>query len=586
MSVRYRSTSGAPAGVREIYGRIHDILAPEDRRRWRVLMVLSAIVGLIEAAGVVSILPFLATVADPDVLTRPGPLATVYEASGFTDPQRFQYALGFLVLGFVTIGISLRMLNIVLRTQFSRHQGARLSLRLLETCLREPYAWFLQQNSAKLSKSVLSEVEQIAKSSISASIELIAHGTVTVAVLAILVTSNPLAALVIGAALGLSYGAIVFLARRPLARLGAERRAANEGRFRAASEALGAAREVKFYGLESNFLARFQTASDTVARSRASITQLSELPRNALEILVFGILLGFVLWILAQADNNLMAVIPTLGLFAFAGVRLFPILQQLYRAYAALIADGPALQALHADLSEDPPREAPARDRLELRNAIRLQNLSFTYEGTEKPNLSVNELSIPANAVTAIIGPTGAGKSTLVDLLLGLLEPDTGTIRVDDVTLTADTRASWRVRVGYVAQATYLMDDTIAANIAFGRPESAQALQSAVDRAAIGAFIAELPDGFETRVGERGIRLSGGQLQRIAIARALYADPAVLVLDEPTSALDADTEAEILRSLTAGYGERTLIIVTHREAIVRAADHVVRIEAGRVAGHS
>jgi len=317
------------------------------------------------------------------------------------------------------------------------------------------------------------------------------------------------------------------------------------------------------------------------------IRQISELPRSLLEVLVFGGMLGFVLFILARDRADLMAAIPIIGLFAFAGVRMFPVVQALYRSYSILLSDSPALEALRQELAGAPvqvSQKAPA-EKLPLTRSITLKDLRFSYADDTHAALSIDHATIPAGVITAIAGPSGSGKSTLIDILLALLPPTGGAVLVDGAPLTPEIHAAWQANLGYVPQHVYLMDDSIAANIAFGRdrPDRDMSIRRAAEAAAIDGFIDGLAEGYDTRVGERGVRLSGGQAQRIAIARALYDDPQVLILDEPTSALDSATEQGILDGLMQNAARRTVLIVTHRDSTIATCDHVIRLAEGRLA---
>ncbi len=576
-----------PAGLGTSYARVHALLAPEDRRPWYRLMAISAALGLFEALGLLSILPFLAVIADPAGWLGGSPVAVWAAGLGLTSPEALQLTLGLVAMVVVVAGIAFRMLTTYLRARFARAQAAKLSAKLFRGSLSQPYGWFLGQNTAQIGKSVLSEAEQVVAGSVVSSIALVAHIAVAGAILAVLLAVDATAALAIGALLTLSYSAVVAVVRRRLLRLGEARRAANATRFGIAQEALGSIKEVKLHGLEPRFGDRFAEATGRVADARAAITLIGEMPRNLLEIFVFGGMLGFVVVVLAASPGGLTEALPVLGVFAFAGVRLFPVLQQLYRAYTVLIADTPALAALSRELAALPAPAAAAAPvaPLPLTRAIRLQGVTFGYAGSDRAALQVDGLELAAGQSVAITGPTGAGKSTLIDLLLGLLRPGQGQILIDNAPLTDALLPRWQAAIGYVPQTPHLLDASVAQNVAFGRaagPVDPTRLAAALRGADLAAFVADLPAGADTQVGERGVRLSGGQRQRIAIARALYAAPPVLVLDEPTSALDAGTEARVLTAVLDAAARRTVFVVTHRDGTAGLCDRVLRVEAGRV----
>jgi ABC-type multidrug transport system fused ATPase/permease subunit len=304
-------------------------------------------------------------------------------------------------------------------------------------------------------------------------------------------------------------------------------------------------------------------------------------------------MIAMVMVLLLRADGDLAAVLPTIGVFAFGTMRLMPAMQQVYGAFTNLRTGQRVLDDLHAEYTtalaelNARPRSAPGGARLPLREILELDDLSFAYPKAERPALRGVTLRIPAHSTVGIVGGTGAGKTTLIDLILGLLIPDSGEIRVDGRRLDRDTLRLWQQSLGYVPQSIYLVDDSVRANIAFGVPPG-QIDDAAVERAArlaaLHDFVTnELPEGYATVVGERGVRLSGGQRQRIGIARALYHEPDLLVFDEATSALDNITERVVMEAVNSMQGARTIILIAHRLSTVRNCDVIHLMEHGSVA---
>jgi ABC-type multidrug transport system fused ATPase/permease subunit len=272
-----------------------------------------------------------------------------------------------------------------------------------------------------------------------------------------------------------------------------------------------------------------------------------------------------------------------------ATMRLLPSLQQIYFGMVTIRSAGPVLDVIVADFASSPPPlpdPEPDAPPMKLERELALDGVSFAYDSTDRPTLQGVDLTIPARATVGIVGGTGAGKTTLVDLVLGLLSPASGAIRVDGTTLTPDNLRSWRGSIAYVPQTIFLTDDTIAANIAFGVPKAEidmAAVEHAAQVAALHDFIlSDLPAGYETRVGERGVRLSGGQRQRIGIARAMYRDPTLLIMDEATSALDNVTEREVMEAVQRIRGDKTIILIAHRLSTVRSCDTIFLMERGRL----
>jgi ABC-type multidrug transport system fused ATPase/permease subunit len=298
--------------------------------------------------------------------------------------------------------------------------------------------------------------------------------------------------------------------------------------------------------------------------------------------------MAIVLLLLISAKGDVSKVLPVVALYAFAGLRLLPTMQNIYANLVSLRFGGPALDAIHADLMDVqvPTVDNRERKRLPLRDRIEINHLTFTYPKAACPALVDISLTIPARTTTGFVGSTGAGKTTLVDLILGLLEPQRGEIRIDGTRLTGANVRDWQQAIGYVPQGVFLIDDTVAANIAFGvaaHKIDMQTVEQVSRMAELHEFITqELPQGYATKVGERGVRLSGGQRQRIAIARALYHDPDVIVLDEATSALDNITERAVMDAIRNLTHRKAIIIIAHRLSTVRSCDQLFLLEEGRI----
>jgi ABC-type multidrug transport system fused ATPase/permease subunit len=367
----------------------------------------------------------------------------------------------------------------------------------------------------------------------------------------------------------------------------------NEQRFRIAAEALGGIKELKVLGRERAFLTRFQKPSWGFCRATASNQVVASLPRYALETIAFSGVLVIILYLL-RTSGDISELLPVLSLYVFAGYRLMPSLNEIFTAAILIRFNRAALDDLHRDLFDSvfesgrnvPPEERNPK-RLPLRAQLTLNNVSYTYPNSAIPSLQGVDLTIRKHEVVGIVGETGAGKTTLVDVVLGLLEPTSGTIEVDGEALSGGRLKSWRLSCGYIPQEIFLTDDSIRGNIAFGVPVEAiddDAVVRAATWAQIHDFIITLPHGYGTEVGERGVRLSGGQRQRIGIARALYHDPDVLVLDEATSSLDGATEAAVMEMIHNLGRKKTLILIAHRLSTVRACDMVYVLRQGRFIG--
>jgi ABC-type bacteriocin/lantibiotic exporter with double-glycine peptidase domain len=427
-------------------------------------------------------------------------------------------------------------------------------------------------------------------------LRIVAQGVTVLCLIAVMVWVQPLVAAVAVAALGLAYSGVYLLLRRFLARSGADRVQANQERFKIVHEAFGGIKELKVAGSERAYLRAFRNPALRFSRHQANNQIVAQLPRFAIEGLGLGAALAAVLALLAWTRGDLSTYVPVLGVYAFAGRRLVPAFQEIYRSAATLRFGRPALDALYDDFfqyqtdaaangSASTQSNTPAlvlRERLEFRNVC----FAFTGSSHTVPALRGIDLEIQAGQVTGIVGATGAGKSTLVDLMLGLLRPTYGEIKIDGQVLTNDLIPDWQRSIGYVPQHIFLADESVAANIAFGvTPQKIDrdAVECAARQAQIHDFIvSELPEGYETKVGERGIRLSGGQKQRIGLARALYRDPSTLILDEATSALDNQTEHAVMHAIYQFGQSKTIVLIAHRLATVQKCDTIIVLDHGTI----
>jgi len=401
-----------------------------------------------------------------------------------------------------------------------------------------------------------------------------------------LLVANPLLALVVAAVLGGAYALVYQRVHGFLGRLGRVTNGANAVRFTTASSLLGGIKEIKLYDRAAHFLAAFAGASATHAHHSGTYQIVAQVPRYLLEVLAMGGIVVILLYLIATG-GPLDQSLPVVALYVLAGYRLMPALQQIFAGLASIRFNQPLVKALADDMGGAVTDAVRQDERLPaLERSIELRSLVFTYAGAADRAVRLDNLTIPARASVAFVGPTGAGKSTIVDLILGLLTPDSGSILVDGQAIHAGNLRAWQKQVGYVPQQIYLLDDSITRNIAFGIAD-ADIDPAQVERAARAArlhdFVAgELPEGYATVVGERGVRLSGGERQRIGIARALYRDPSILVFDEATAALDTSTEAAVMQAIESLSGSKTIIIIAHRLATVRRCQTIFLVENGTV----
>jgi len=573
----------------EILRKLNALMSPAEQRRAKLVFLLMVGMAIFEMLGVASIMPFISLVANPQVIEHNRYLAFVYDSLGFNSPESFLFFLGVMVLVLFISTLSFKALTTYAIHRFSNMRLHSMACRLLWAYLRQPFVFFLNRNTADLSKSILMEVTQVAQGVLVPSMKLLSGTVVSIAILGLLLFIDPLLSIIVATVLGCAYAIIYIFTRSLLGRIGKDRLLANQQRFILATEALSGIKELRLMGRERAYLERFRDPSERFARHQATNKVIGELPILAIQAVAFGGVLLMILYLMGRY-KGVEGAMPLIALYAFAGYRLLPAFQDIFRNLTQLRFALPALDLLYDDLSlkEGKIRKNTRPEPLHLTESIRLESVTYRYPGAESDALSDVSLTTQAGSIIGFVGSTGAGKSTVVDLILGLLEPTHGQILVDGQPLVGNCVAAWQQTLGYVPQSIYLTDDTVAANIAFGIPKQhidLQAVERAARAAHIDQFIAkELPHGYDTVIGERGIRLSGGERQRLAIARALYHDPDVVVFDEATSALDNATEKSVMEAIKELRGLKTVILIAHRLTTVRECNRIFLLERGKLMG--
>jgi ATP-binding cassette, subfamily B, bacterial PglK len=572
--------------------KISDLLTGRQRRAAGCLLATMVAIGLMQAASVVSVLPFLAVIANPGMVEANPWLSWAYELFGFASQRHFLIALGGVVLLSLVIVNLASAAGIWLRSRFAWGLNLHLSKALLAKYLAQPYSFHLGRNSSDFSSAILGEVSKLASEFVMPALEFLTRSITILCLFLLVVAVDPMVAAVATALFGGIYAVIYFGVRGRLGLLGRCRLAANQERFKAVQEAFGAIKETKVLQRENHFIRRYEEPTRTMTRSMISHQLVSEIPRFLLEILAFGGMLCLVLYFLATRDA-LGQILPVLGVYGLAGYRMMPALQTAFASFAALRFNQSVVDLIHRELSQPAagwaedfgPEDLNAQPLpLPFKRSIELRDVTFAYAESRQPAVRALTLTIPFRSSIALCGATGSGKTTTADIILALLKPQRGQLLVDGVAITAENRGAWQRNLGYVPQSIYLADTTIAENIAYGLPREKidmQAVRRAARDASIAGFIErELPDGYETMVGERGVRLSGGQRQRIGIARALYHSPSVIVMDEATSALDGETEAVVMEAVRSLSKATTLIVIAHRLSTVRLCQLVYHLDRG------
>lgn len=572
------------------YRKVLDLLTSSEKRRGVVILAIVTAMAVLEVAGVASVMPFLAVLGNPEVVDSNKVLSRLFTVLGFESRQHFLVFLGASAFVLVLFSGVFRVFAHYKMNRYIQMRRHSIADRLLETYLRQPYVFFLDRNSNDIAKGILSEVDQLVDNVFQPGIRAVAYSVVAAIILLLLFVMDPLLALGVSCSIGGLYFLIYGAVRGLLGRIGRERADDNRKRFTTAGEALGGIKAIKLLGQEYAYLSRFRVASARLSRHLATNGTLEQAPKFLIEVVAIGGVLALAV-VLMVTRGNIGEILPVLGLYAFAGYKLLPAAQNIYNGVAELRFGAAAVDGVHRDLYQraalaEIHRDPPAR--LTPQEGIRLEDVGFTYPNASKPALKGINLEVPLESTIGLVGATGVGKTTLVDIILGLLRPTEGCLTVDGTPITEDNLRAWQQGLGYVPQEIFLSDATVAQNIAFGVPAEhidREAVESAAHMAQVHEFIThELPHGYETEVGDRGVRLSGGQRQRIGISRAVYHDPEVLVFDEATSALDNITERAVMEAINNLRRHKTIILIAQRLSTVEQCDQIYLLENGRVGG--
>ena len=567
--------------------QINLILSKEEKKDGAKLLILIMAMGIFDVLGVASILPFMSVASDSSFIESNQLAMGIYNYLGFDDHKSFVMFSGLSVITLIITSTIFKLMTNYTMYRFTFNREHSISMRLLSGYLNQPYSWFLNQHSSDLSKSILADVREVVARCILSSIMVASNLFLAILIVTMLIVVDPATALSVFLVFGAISCALYFSVSSVLENIGTDRLAANTARFKASTETFSLIKEIKILGKEKHYASIFGQATKKFVEKEILMQLISTFPRYAIEMVVFVAMITIILFNLAD-DLALTTIIPIVALYAFAVYRLMPAMQVIFANISFFKASASVLDFIsekYQQLSILTTLQGDS-NRHNFQNEITFNNLSFRYQKAEKDALSQISINMPANNIIGIIGPTGCGKTTLVDVLMGLLTPNQGELCVDGVQICEDNVRQWQRCIGYVPQHISLIDESISANIALGEHPSEvnmDAVVSAAKVANIHDFIlSELKDGYETKIGDKGIRISGGQRQRLGLARALYNKPNVLVLDEATSALDGETEQVVMDAVNNLGRQITVVIIAHRLSTLAKADVVYKLDKGRL----
>jgi ABC-type multidrug transport system fused ATPase/permease subunit len=575
--------------------RILEVALPFGRRKLFVVILSIVVQAILQLGGVASVLPFLSVAADPEKFaTSPSGqfLTNVFRLS---DPRQLVYVTGALAILSLVIASASSIANQLIMSRYVGALGHWLRMQLLFKYYSQPYAYFVSRNSAVLTKKVNLDVMMFTAFLLSPLCDFIARLFTTVVMIAGLLVLQPTVTLIAATFFGAFYLLFMGLTRGRVRTINEVQKGALQDLSRLVQQFIAGMRDIKLRDAGSHFIGKIDTISSRNVAAGVTSAWIAGLPRNLIEPIAFA---GTIIWAMAALSaGHLEEVLPTLGVMAMAGYRLLPNVQALYNALHLSLTNRFSLDELDAELDfsspsypvrlpdKEAPKALPPEGPLFV-ESIELRDLTFVYDGAERPTLQGINIRIGKGESIGFVGQTGSGKSTLINILLGLYVPTSGEILADGKPLGRPVPLGWFTRIGYVPQEIFLMDDTLLKNIALGVPEKEidhDRMKKAIGSAQLQEVVDKMPQGLGTQVGERGVMLSGGQRQRVGLARALYFDPEMLVLDEGTSALDNETEAKFMRAVESLQGEITVISIAHRLSTVRACNAIYVLINGKIA---
>ena len=579
--------SGGSVMLRSFLGlltRCYRLALPYGRLRLATVLSLIFLNGLLQLIGVSSVFPFFALAAEPERIRNSGVGRWFLQLLPAMDNNRLLVVAGcFSILMLLLAGLG-SLLSEVVRIRYAFGFSHWLRGRVLRSYAGRPYGFFLTRNTADLNQRVL-DIQSFTQYVLLPVGEVLTRVVIIFLLVVGICAVQPRIALGAALLLGGFYLTVFVWIRPRLRNVAGGLQHHNVAMAREVTQMIHGIKTVKVHGKAPHFLARAGKNSREIGRLQSVIPVYSNGPRYLIEPLAFGGLVAVVV-VLALQGRPFSDILPNLSVMAFAGYRLIPALQLLYGQIVIMAANHYTLAQLEEEMSDlenesIPVVCVPLESRMEFEKEIRFEDVTFRYGVEGRTTFAGFNLVIRKNESLGIAGPSGVGKSTLIDLLIGLHAPTSGRILVDGTPLDQRNLGSWQSLIGYVPQEIYLLDDTVAANIAFGVDEAeidVQTLREAASAARILDFIEnDLPEGFGTIVGDRGLRLSGGQRQRIGLARALYHGPRILVLDEATSALDHETELSVMETIGNLRGRLTMVTVAHRLSTLEGCDRIVNL---------
>ena len=574
--------------------KLFSLLNPSQRKNLFLLQFLVIFMAFAEIASVFSIGPFMALIGNLDQLNGDGLIAEAYKFSGITDQNNFIIAFGATVISILTLSALISTFTLWRLAMYGAKVGADLGNRLFSYYMNESWLFHSQRNSSDLVNKISVETTRVTGSIILQLMFLNAKVTLVLFLSVSIFILDPKIALSGVAIFSFAYLFIYRLVKKQLELNGNMHTQGNRARFQLMSEGFGGIKEILLLGRQNFFKKRFFIASENFFYAWGNSQVLSSVPKYFMELVSFSAAVLLVMYFLVSNQGNLEIILPIVSIYALAGFKLLPAFQQIYFSISTIQANIASYENIKSDLKSSAVHYSDynyeddasvSSESISFSKAIMLSNISFSYPETSQSLISNLSIEFPKNQVIGLVGPSGSGKSTIIDILMGLVEPDAGELVVDSSALNLLQKRALQNSIGFVSQSIYLADSSIKENIAFGIPPDLIVntdIARALKLANLEDVIQSLPNGIDTFVGERGVQLSGGQRQRIGIARALYNDPEILVFDEATSSLDGLTEKNIMKAIDSFAGQKTIILIAHRLSTVMNCNLIYYMENGKI----
>lgn len=584
-----KSGSGKPnekEGNRMIK-KINYVLDRRQKINLCILLVIIFIGAFVELLGVSAIMPLIDVAMNPETMDEKWYFVLIRKYTGITDANQMILFLAVLLIVIYILKNVYVMVMYSLQYRFVFNNQQRLSVRMMKSYMQQDYLFHVSKNVAEFQRNITSDVNGFFTIVLNV-LQFLAEFSVSAALVIFLFVQDWVSTMAVAVLLFLFMGIFTIFFRKVLVKIGEQSRQANVLVTKWLFQAFSGIKEVKVANKESFFISNYNRHYKDCVRVQRQQSILTYLPKPVMEtVCICSLMLAMIIKI-AVVKSDIVSFVTTLSVFAVAAFRMLPSFNKITGYISGMMFNKPAIDSVYRDLKEIEQlmeqKTAEHEDTIKvmLHSSIRLNNVSFRYPESDKWILKNASLEITKNTSVALIGASGAGKTTAADLMLGILQPQEGTVTIDGTDLRKCMK-SWHEDIGYIPQVIYLMDDNIRANVAFGIPDAEiddDAVQKALREAQLDQFVNSLPNGLDTLIGDRGVKLSGGQRQRIGIARALYRNPNVLVLDEATSALDSDTEKEVMEAIDGLHGTRTLIVIAHRLSTIKKCDKIFEVGGG------